>query len=49
MTDPKHKTRYPQKGVGYEPLGRVGSRVTVKGSFTALRAYLGLSNFGLRA
>ena len=23
ITDPNHKTRYPKKGVGYEPLGRV--------------------------
>ena len=22
ITDPNHKTRYPKKGVGYEPLGR---------------------------
>ena len=22
-TDPNHKTRYPQEGVGYDPLGRV--------------------------
>ena len=21
ITDPNHKTRYPKKGVGYEPLG----------------------------
>ena len=21
ITDPKHKTRYPKKGLGYEPLG----------------------------
>ena len=21
IKDPKHKTRYPKKGVGYEPLG----------------------------
>ena len=23
ITDPNHKTRYPKKGVGYEPLGKV--------------------------
>ena len=23
VTDPNHKTRYPKKGVGYEPLGGV--------------------------
>ena len=23
ITDPNHKTRYPKKGVGYEPLGRI--------------------------
>ena len=23
ITDPNHKTRYPKKGIGYEPLGRV--------------------------
>ena len=23
ITDPNHKTRYPKKGVGYEPLGTV--------------------------
>ena len=23
ITDPNHKTRYPKKGVRYEPLGRV--------------------------
>ena len=22
ITDPSHKSRYPQKGVGYEPLGK---------------------------
>ena len=24
ITDPNHKTRYPKKGVGYEPLGNIG-------------------------
>ena len=23
ISDPKHKTRYPKTGVGYEPLGRM--------------------------
>ena len=26
ITDPNHKTRYPKKGVGYEPLGMGNAR-----------------------
>ena len=26
ITDPNHKTRYPKKGVGYEPLGKILTR-----------------------
>ena len=29
-TDPNHNTRYPKKGVGYEPLGRVKGKLSCK-------------------
>ena len=29
ITDPNHKTRYPKKGLGYEPLGRMSDNEKV--------------------
>ena len=40
ITDPKHKTRYPKKGVGYEPPGTVLLRFRLLG-FQLLGLYCG--------
>ena len=35
--DPNHRTRYPKKGIGYEPLGRATDLTTSAGSAEPLQ------------
>ena len=47
IADPNHKTRYPKKGVGYEPLGKAW-RLVPEMSFSFVRLNKTLDARGLR-